>query len=372
MTALLSVCLALAGSLGIRVEGPGYLRMVRNGLIVYAKQAQATVRGGWLAEEGGALFFPRLSATEGEPLEIQPDGWVLQGSRRIGRLTLALFEDGREPKGAGYLTAEGRPTLVHPGDPRAGRILASRSVQPHATRAGQETAEEPRIVFRARSEVATDLVRLGDVAEVTADPATKARADAIELGRAPLPGSTAVLTRAQVLAALRGAGLQPDDWRLEMPARVEVSRSFQVVRHEQLVAAAVEAAKPAVGPGVELMCPERATDVRAPAGRLELKAERVTTSPEGASVVVGWFVEGSRHGGRTVRLVATAPGGGPLARAAAGATVRLRVWSGAACLELPARLQESARVGQTVRVITEARTVHSGVLVDPNTVEVRL
>lgn len=372
MTFVAAACIALAGSLAIRVEGPGYLRMVRNGLIVYVKQAQATIRGGWLADEDGALFFPRLAAKEGEPLEVRPDGWVLQSSRRIGRLSLAVFQSGAEPEGSRYLSSNARPRVAFPGEDGAGTILTASapSARPHNDPA--RTASEGRIVFRPRSEVVGDRVRLGDVAEVFSEPQSRDRLHSAELCRAPLPGNTLVVTRAQVLAALRGAGGPTDGWILEMPPRVEVFRSFQVVRQDQVVAFACEAARPAIGPGVELVCPERSTDVRLPAGRLELKAERVSVGVEGATVLVGWFVDGVRRGGRTIRLVATAPGGGPLARAAAGASVKLRLWSGAACVELPARLQESARVGQTVRVITEARTVHSGVLVDPNTVEVRL
>lgn len=378
MVALILGCVLGIGSatVSVRVDGPGYLRLVSNGLIVYAKSARLLSKGGWLADEAGGVFFPRIAVQDGPPTRVLPDGWVVQSERRVGRLTLAVFPADREPTGRPYLMSGERPTIAFPGEGGAGRLVVEgagtgrpegaslRSTTPSVA-AGRIT-----ISVRGRSEVTTDRYRLEDVAEVSGENAQRLRG--VELGRSPVAGATAVLTRAQLLAALRGAGVNPDDCRIEMPARAEIARVAQTVTHEQLVQAAIEHAATAVGGNAAFACPDRPADCRVPSGRLELRVERFAPNVEGGSATVGVYVDGVRQAGRTLRLVATSPDGGPVARAVAGAQVKLRVWSGGACVELPARLQEAARVGQTVRVVTESRTVHSGVLVDANTVEVRL
>ncbi len=378
MVALFLSCVLGIGSatVSVRVDGPGYLRLVSNGLIVYAKSARLLSKGGWLADEAGGVFFPRIAVQDGAPTKVQPDGWVVQNERRVGRLTLAVFPSGREPSGRPYLASGERPTVRFPGDEGAGTLAVEGASEdrPPVT-APRPTAPPPAagrisISVRSRTEVTAERYRLGDIAEVSGEGAEGLRA--LELGRSPVAGATAVLTRAQLLSALKGAGLSPDDCRIELPARAEVVRAAQTVRHEQLVQAAVEHAAKAVGGGAAFSCPDRPSDCRVPSGRLELRVERFAPNVEGGSATVGVYVDGVRQAGRTLRLVATSADGGPLARVAAGAPVRLRVWSGGACVELPARLQEAARVGQSVRVITESRTVHTGVLVDANTVEVRL
>jgi len=364
-----------AGS--VRVDGPGYLRLVSNGLIVYAKSARIQTKGGWLADQSGGVFSPRIAVRDGSSPEVQPDGWVTEGGRRLGRLTLAVFPEGQEPTGKPYLSSGARPKVVFPGESGGGRLLIEGAAAPTST----TLAEAPKlqtgagvsrltIVVRPRTEVSGDRFRLEEIAELTGPDAERVRA--LELGRSPVAGSVAVVTRAQLLAALRSAGIQPEGCKIETPVRAEVARAAQTVPHEQFVRAATEHAAKAVGGNAMFTCPDRPSDCRVPSGSVELRVERFAPSVEGGTATVGVYVDGVRQAGRTLRLLATAPDGGPLARVAAGATVKLRVWSGGACVELPARLQEPGRVGQTVRVITETRTTHSGVLLDANTVEVRL
>jgi len=378
LVALILGCVLGIGSanVSVRVDGPGYLRLVSNGLIVYAKSARLMAKGGWLADEAGGVFFPRIAVQDGSPTKVQPDGWVVQSDRRVGRLTLAVFPSGREPSGKPYLASGERPTIAFPGEGGVGRLVVDGAGEDRPSGTTARPSAPPvatsgiSISIRTRSEVSADRFRLEDVADVSGVGAERVRE--LELGRSPVAGATAVLTRAQVLAALKGAGVNPDGCRIEMPARAEVVRTAQTVTHEQFVQAAVEHASRAVGGNAAFTCPDRPADCRVPSGRLELRVERFAPNVEGGSATVGVYVDGVRQAGRTLRLVATAADGGPLARVAAGAPVRLRVWSGGACVELPARLQESARVGQSVRVVTESRTVHTGVLLDANTVEVRL
>ncbi|MFN3685035.1 MAG: hypothetical protein ACK41F_14030, partial [Fimbriimonadaceae bacterium] len=273
MALFLSCVLGIgSATVSVRVDGPGYLRLVSNGLIVYAKSARLLSKGGWLADEAGGVFFPRIAVQDGSPTQVQPDGWVVQNERRVGRLTLAVFPSGREPSGRPYLASGERPTVRFPGDEGVGTLAVEGGSEdrPSVT-APRPTAPPPAagrisISVRSRTEVTAERYRLGDVAEVTGEGAEGLRA--LELGRSPVAGATAVLTRAQLLSALKGAGLSPDDCRIELPARAEVVRAAQTVPHEQLVQAATEHAAKAVGGGAAFSCPDRPSDCRVPSGRL--------------------------------------------------------------------------------------------------------
>lgn len=81
--------------------------------------------------------------------------------------------------------------------------------------------------------VNSEIVLLGEVAQINSPALLKARLDDLELGRAPLPGKTRTFKGAWIRSRLGAAGL-PKDAAVEIPATVTIERASQVVTDEAL------------------------------------------------------------------------------------------------------------------------------------------
>lgn len=363
-TALFSLVIA-AQPMPVSVDGDGFFRLVDQGRIVYARQIALESKGGWLADAKGALLFPRVSAPVG--FSIDPQGWISDSQGHKSRIALALFTAGSEPAPAGpYLVSEARPKLAFPGDGLAGSLSLTGTTKPAPKPAAQAEAKLS-VTVRDSSQVQADIYTLGDISSTT-DP----KLASLELGRCPVPGASATVTKALILSRLRAAGFKPEDIELQMPTRCVVTRQAQTIPQQQFVDCVMAYANAKLGGQFEMRCSDPSFEASAKPGQIELRVERFDSGTDRASATVAIYVDGTRQNSRTMHFTLSGPGGEPLVRVAAGTAVKLRLWSGGACVEVPARMQASCLVGQTARVTTDLRTTHTGILTDPNTVEVKL
>jgi len=133
----------------------------------------------------------------------------------------------------------------------------------------------PLIRVAAETIAQTELLTLGDIAEVEAEPAVAARLRTIALGYAPSLGVVRELTRERLTLLLSAAGFPPGSVRLQAPAVVLIRRAGQTLAPE-LVRAAVERVTlselQANGATARLARLDLPPVIEAPAGTVEVKA----------------------------------------------------------------------------------------------------
>lgn len=130
-------------------------------------------------------------------------------------------------------------------------------------------AGQPTVVVRPKAAVEDPIVRLGDIAKLRGfAPADHARVAAIELGRAPAVGLGQLMPRAYVEARIREGELPPGT-RLQIPARVEISRRARTLDGETLrarVREAIERHMPHEAAAVAAIDVPALADLKLPAG----------------------------------------------------------------------------------------------------------
>jgi hypothetical protein len=104
-------------------------------------------------------------------------------------------------------------------------------------------------------------VRVSDI-----DPAAPAEVADIELGRAPPPGSSRVLTRSEIRQRVREAGADPA--RVNVPASVRVEAPAEHWRPEEVAARADAAVRAALPEGVSLLKLDAQRSIVVPPGSI--------------------------------------------------------------------------------------------------------
>jgi flagella basal body P-ring formation protein FlgA len=128
----------------------------------------------------------------------------------------------------------------------------------------------PVVHVQPRAEVQGAVVRLGDVARFDGlSPADAKRLAAVELGRAPAVGTGNLLPRAWLASTIGDAGLPPGT-RLDLPARLEITRKAEALGGDAVrkqIEDAVRAALPDEGADdVAAIRVPALPDLRVPAG----------------------------------------------------------------------------------------------------------
>jgi len=138
------------------------------------------------------------------------------------------------------------------------------------------TAAEAKIIITIPPavEVSGEVMRLGEVAEITAPPDQREKIAGINLGRAPRFAETAWLYRTNLLYVLERLDLK-GGFTLEMPVKVRVTRAGQMLTREQILTALDTYLHARASPywtswRVE---PGHFQERRIPQGKLELKFE---------------------------------------------------------------------------------------------------
>ncbi|HEY3269343.1 MAG TPA: flagellar basal body P-ring formation chaperone FlgA [Armatimonadota bacterium] len=176
-------------------------------------------------------------------------------------------------------------------------VLAALSAPAHA-------AAMARI--QAEALVKGDAVRLGDMAKITGDAATRAKLSQVEVGPSPLPGYSRSISLDYVRIRLRQRNLDPALISADSAAQCKVTRSSQTVGADRLVEAArafVEGSMEAGDGRVVVEPSSRPRDLTLPDGRLELTAADAGT-PTGAfrRIAIRAMVEGEEAGRVDVSL----------------------------------------------------------------------
>lgn len=93
-----------------------------------------------------------------------------------------------------------------------------------------------RLVIRVSAETAVkdELVKLGDISQISGSPDDSGRARNISLGYSPNIGMTRQIIRREILLGLSAAGFSETEIALETPAAIYVRRSGQEILAEQI------------------------------------------------------------------------------------------------------------------------------------------
>ncbi|MCH8979865.1 MAG: hypothetical protein IH945_11580 [Armatimonadetes bacterium] len=366
------VVLAAQLSTSVYVEGEGYLRFVRDGRAAYAIQAELTVRNNRLVHVSGPVVSPRVQVP-GTPdaIRVDLDGRVFgtyEGAdRELGRLVLAVFPDDVRPVvDDGLLVSSYRPKSYSPGTNNAGVV---RTGKPGATtNVAPKTTSAVQITLRESAVVETNQFTLGDIADVSAGPALKAKLEALDIARTPALGVKYRLAPSMVRSRLLRHGSEAKAYEILGATTVTVTRRGQDVTHEQFVAAAIIEARKAVGGEAPLTAAGTGPTLVAPIGELELVGGNVIMSGSTVRVAVTVYVDGKRFNGRTVLLDNT----DPISMLRIGQTVKVIVRSNAATVETSGKIRSINRATGTVVVRTATGAELAGKAVGPNTVEVKI
>ena len=365
----------------VRVDGDGYLRLLRDGRAVYAKSATLTVLSdGRLGTTAGDPVLPSLAVPAGASLlEVDLEGNVLVGKSPIGRLVLALFPSNVALSDRdGVLLATDRPKLGNPGEGTNGVIRMSGSAPaPLPNVKGQSAVPiitgKARVTARAEAEVSGDTVRLGDLATIEASEPLRTTLTQLDLGEAPAFGVRRVYDRVRIAARLRSAGVPVEAVELIVPASVNVTRQSQAIPHASFIAAAQKALQENPANAAQYSSDEVSTDFKAPVGEARLVVETVTgLNTANCSVKIAVFVDGKRINSRTVRLTATA-----LPESIkAGSVVKVRFFAGGAFVEMSGIARTTGKVGDQISVEVRPdgaeKTLHLGRIIAAGVVEVKL
>jgi hypothetical protein len=385
--------LLLAGpvTLKVKVDGDGYLRFAREGRVVYAASATLTVTEGVLAGQGGATVLPSITVpTDATALAVDLEGNVscktAKGQFALGRLVLALFSKTAILRPAdGYLVAADRPQLGSPGDGTNGviRIDAPATVPPtppikkpegtiilpgNKPKGGAAIPAKADVSVALTSEVSTDQIFLGDVAQINGDEETKKRLSQIVIGETPAIGVPRSIFEGHIVVRLRLAGIRPDEVKVTVPPGASVTRKCQRIAAERLIDVAKLAVKEKLGIDVPLTCRDRSGEFCAPVGQLEITAESCTRTSNGVTVIVAVRVDGKRVNSRVINLFIDSNAQG----IKAGDAVKVLIHSGGATFEIAGKARSAGWIGQTITVVTNTGSSHSGTVISASTVEVKL
>jgi hypothetical protein len=363
----LALALALtAPTVHVTVDGDGYLRFVREGRTVYAREADLTVVDGKLASPLGPVLNPRVQVpAEVTELTVDLSGVVFGESagvrKELGRIVLAMFpEDVRLVVDNGFLVSSYRPEVSDPGVGLAGVVRtaakSTMTVAP-ATVAGVE------IQLRDSVEVEGKTFTLGEIATVVADAGTKAMIEALEVSTTPALGVPYKMTSEMVRQRLLRYGKEAEKYKFSGSSQVTVTRRGQVVTVQQFNDAALKAVE-----GSDWSADSAGVNVSVPVGKLELVAEGTEVNGARATVRIAIIVDGVRINSRTVTLAKS----DALSKLRVGQTVKLLVKSGTAVVETTGKVRVIDRASGSVSVTSATGADLVGKVVGVDTVEVVL
>lgn len=371
---ILLIAQATTPTLHIRVDGEGYLRFVERGRVVYAREADLTVREGQIVHTSGAALIPAVPCPSAT-FTVDLEGNVFSGVTPVGKLVLALF-DGETPQPNGtFLTATGRPRLGNPGEGLAGVI---RTGQPPAAAAPppQESRVEVRPATttpvpegRVRIHVRTNVVvsdnqtTLADIAEITGGNPDLGR---VVITATPPVGVNRTLDVNYLKARVRSSVPAGTEIEWSGSTQVQIAREAQTIPVEKVLEVAQAAAMSQTG-ATAFQNPNNLAPMVTPLGELSLIAERVSVSGTRVTVQVVAMVDGQRTATRNVALTIASP----VTSLRTGQSVTVRVVRNALTIELRGTVRQISPATNTVTVQTETGATLTGTLAADGAVEVK-
>lgn len=357
MILLSALAIGFAGqALSLRVEGPGYLRFVRDGRIVYATSATLTAKGGILVANDLPITPSVRIPADSTSITVDAEGNVLAAKTPCGRLILARF-DNPPIQEKGFYVSAGRAAIGYPGTRGFGRIVSQAKSAPPAV-----SRDSATIVVRQTTEVETPAVTLGQIADIQGQG--KAAAEALVYGSAPTVGIDMPITAPRIRAILLRAGI---DAEITVPKSALVRRKCQAIPQSEFVAAAIKAGQAKLGAELPMSCSDAQADFKAPLGTTELRSEAVIASGTTLAVTIAVYVDGKPVNSRTVNLRIDAS-----AQVRAGTAVKIVMKSAGLSVEVAGRTRTAGLIGQTVTVVTETGSVLTGTVIGADRVEVKI
>lgn len=380
---LLTVFPALGLAQQVRVDGDGYLRLIRDGRVVFSKTGTLAVVGGRLGF-GNATFLPSINyAGDVRALRIDLDGTIRNGESVIGQLVLGVFTTSPQFTD-GYFVSPDRPRLVNPGEGTYGVIRMdgvtapaprkpSSTVKPVETPSPTPSAipEPPSggitIVLRPLSETGSGVITLGEIAEFRGLKSMIESARAVSLGDTPPIGVDRKITMARLRTALLGAGIPSKAVRLVMDETIVVRRTGQVATAEEFIAAAIAEIETRFGKYGTLTSRQSVAELRVPLGEKRLVVEQIGETNGAYRAVVAAYVGSQVINRRTLLLERT----GVPSMPRLGETVSIRVVANNIFLETRGRVTRVGRPGEPLEVTTTDGIRLTGTVIGPGLVEVR-
>lgn len=395
MIASLVTGLLLAPSLtlGVKVDGDGFLRFGDRGRVVYSRSVRLYVsEDGRLMHSGGQILLPSIEVpNDAEKLGADIEGRVsatVHGEKKIiGRIVLAYFEKSQQLiKQGDFWTSHSRPVLRDPGEGYAGviRVDGGNDPSPSETKPNTNNGTQPvppsmnesgviSIQIPETSMVSNERFKLGDIATITGNSAEANKLKEIDLGTTPLIGVPVRINRDTLNFKLRSAGFTPSQIDLKMPNTVIVAREGQKVTQAQFLDAAIKAVQQKMGPSANLTGDSTGPDFYAPSGKLELPLESMAVKDGQLHAVIAVVVDGKRLNSRTVKL----SGEGLTQGVKAGQIVKVRFITSGYVAEITGRSKQNGLLGQTVEVTVQydgpgTTTTHAATVIGNGVVEVKL
>jgi hypothetical protein len=377
-------------TLSIRVDGEGYFRFQKGTTVAYARQVKLEVKNGALCASDGSVMLPQVLVPEQcEALTCSIDGRIMGSifgrQKQFGSIVLAMFTTTPSFKPAGVLSlTSARATVSNPGDGLAGVIrpivkatavetpLPSRKPQPitpQSTVAPQSfaVATKSEIKVNSNTLIESEYFNLGDIASISGDVPLIEKLKKVEIGRAPVIGTKKTLSTMLVRALIASNGIDIRTVNLTVPTGASVERKGQKIQPEDISAAVTEAFKKKFGIESQLEPKSKIDSILVAPGKVGIEVANPQMNPNDISVTVDVTVDGKLANSMHLRYDIS-----QLPQVKKGESVRLRIQSNLARIEVNAKTKNTAFLGQSVTVETESGTTHTGKLIGPGLVEVNL
>ena len=377
-------------TLSIKVDGEGYFRFVLGNKVAYARQVRLIVSNGKLSAADGSSLLPSVLVPEqATKLSVSLDGkisgTIFGREKQLGSIVLAMFTGMPSFKPVGLLSLSAtKATVAAPGEGLAGVIrpivkpqnndsnpltLQSKpyGFPPNGYNASTKILAKSEVKVKFTSEVNTEVLTLGDVADISGDSQLVEKLKSVDLGKSPILGTKKNLSTLLVKALISSQGVDMRQVSLTVPTGAVVERKAQRISPEEIAIAVQEAFKKKLNVDTILEPKSKINSMMVPPGTVSFEVSNTQLNPSDISTTVDISVDGKLANSLHLRYDIT-----QLPQIKRGDVVRLRLISNTAKVEVNAKAKGTAFLGQSVTVETDNGTIHTGRLIGPSIVEVNL
>ncbi len=377
-------------TLSIKVDGEGYFRFAFGTKVAYARQVRLIVSNGKLSAADGSTLIPAVLVPEqATKLTVSLDGkisgTIFGREKQLGSIVLAMFTGMPSFKPIGLLSLSAtKATVAAPGEGLAGVIRPIVKPQnndsnpvnlqskpygflPNGYNAINKNVAKSEVKVKFTSEVNTEVLTLGDVADISGDSQLVEKLKNIDLGKSPILGTKKNLSTLLVKALISSQGVDMRQVSLTVPTGAVVERKAQRISPEEIATAVQEAFKKKLNVDTILEPKSKINSMMVPPGTVSFEVSNTQLNPSDISTTVDISVDGKLANSLHLRYDIT-----QLPQIKRGDVVRLRLISNTAKVEVNAKAKGTAFLGQSVTVETDNGTIHTGRLIGPSIVEVNL
>ena len=377
-------------TLSIKVDGEGYFRFVLGNKVAYARQVRLIVSNGKLSAADGSSLLPAVLVPEqATKLSVSLDGkisgTIFGREKQLGSIVLAMFTGMPSFKPVGLLSLSAtKATVAAPGEGLAGVIRPIVKPQnndsnpltlqtkpygfpPNGYNASTKILAKSEVKVKFTSEVNTEVLTLGDVADISGDSQLVEKLKSVDLGKSPILGTKKNLSTLLVKALISSQGVDMRQVSLTVPTGAVVERKAQRISPEEIAIAVQEAFKKKLNVDTILEPKSKINSMMVPPGTVSFEVSNTQLNPSDISTTVDISVDGKLANSLHLRYDIT-----QLPQIKRGDVVRLRLISNTAKVEVNAKAKGTAFLGQSVTVETDNGTIHTGRLIGPSIVEVNL